>query len=211
MKEIQIIPVLYGNSTLPENDIFAGCNNNKSRPIVFMVYLLKTENRLILVDAGCETMPGFEMKNFIGPVNALKKIGVSVADITDVIITHAHHDHIECVSKFANAKIHIQKDEFESGKKYFSSTQNVSTFSLSAKICPGISVIKIGGHSIGSCIVEIEKSDKLVVIAGDECYVRECLEKKIPTASSHCPKKSREFVEKYSDKTKYTVLLCHDS
>jgi glyoxylase-like metal-dependent hydrolase (beta-lactamase superfamily II) len=72
-----------------------------------------------------------------------------------------------------------------------------------------VKIIKIGGHSKGSCIVEIESDDKIYIIAGDECYKRECLNKKIPTGASFDKKASREFIEKYSDK-KYTVLLCHD-
>jgi glyoxylase-like metal-dependent hydrolase (beta-lactamase superfamily II) len=72
-----------------------------------------------------------------------------------------------------------------------------------------VKIIKIGGHSKGSCIVEIESDDKIYIIAGDECYKRECLNKKNPTGASCDRNASREFIEKYSDK-KYTVLLCHD-
>ena len=113
---IDIIPIDYGNSVLPESMIFENGAENKFRPIIFRIYLLKTENRFILVDAGCETMPGFDMREFIGPVNALNNIGISPEEITDVIITHAHHDHIECVKYFKNAAIYIQKDEYEAGK-----------------------------------------------------------------------------------------------
>ena len=47
------------------------------------------------------------------------------------------------------------------------------------------------------------------MVSGDECYLRECIEKKIPTGSSYDKKASKEFIEKYSD-DKYTVLFCHD-
>ena len=91
---IEIIPIEYGKSVLPESMIFENGVEDKVRPIVFMVYLIKTENRLILVDAGCETMPGFVMTDFIGAVKALENIGVQPEKITNLIITHAHHDHI---------------------------------------------------------------------------------------------------------------------
>ena len=97
---IDIIPIDYGKSLLPESWIFENGAENKFRPIVFRVYLIRTENRLILVDAGCETMPGFDMKDFIGPIKALRNIGISLEEITDLIITHAHHDHIECAKYF---------------------------------------------------------------------------------------------------------------
>ena len=209
MKEIEIIPIEYGKSVLPESMIFQGGAEDKSRPIVFMIYLIKTKNRLILADAGCVTMPGFEMTDFIGPVKALGNLDIKPEDITDVIITHSHHDHIECVNEYKNAKIYIQRDEYEMGKQYFADGMNVCLFDDEKEICQNVKTIKIGGHSKGSCIVEISDGEKRYIIAGDECYLRECLEKQIPTGSSYCLEKSRKFIEKYGN-GEYAVLLCHD-
>lgn len=206
---MEIIPVKYAESVLPESDIFKGGDKNKVHPIVFMLYLIKTDERLILVDAGCDTMPGFDMKNFIGPVKALKKINVCSDDISDVIITHAHHDHIEAVKHFAKARIHIQCEEFKRGERYIPDNFEGNIFDEEYQVCPGVRIIKIGGHSQGSCIVEIKSNDKLYIISGDECYLRECLKNKIPTGSSFCPEKSEKFIDKYSN-SRYTVLLCHD-
>ena len=124
----EIIPIEYGKSVLPESMIFQNGAENKFRPIVFMIYLIKAENRLILADAGCVPMPGFDMHNFIGPIKALEKLNIAPSDITDVIITHAHHDHIECVKYFENARIYIQCDEYESGKNYFAASADVRLF-----------------------------------------------------------------------------------
>ena len=206
---MEIMSIEYGKSVLSEKMIFMNGNPNYLREIVFMVYLIKTDEKLILVDAGCETMPGFDMREFIGTVKALENTGISPEEITDVIITHSHHDHIECVKYFKNAVIHIQKDEYESGNRYFPDGFNVYIFENELVVCENIKVIKIGGHSKGSCIVEITNDDKIYVIAGDECYLRECLTKKIPIGSSYNQKVSKDFVEKYSD-NRYIVLMCHD-
>lgn len=206
---IDIIPIDYGKSVLPESWIFENGAENKLLPIVFRVYLIKTENRLILADAGCETMPGFVMTDFIGPVKALRNIGVKADEITDLMITHAHHDHIECAKYFKNAVIYIQKDEYEAGKGYLPENLNILTFDEEMQICDGIKAVKIGGHSKGSSIVEITDSGKKYIIAGDECYKGDCLTKQIPTGSSYNPEKSRDFVKKYGN-GEYTVLLCHD-
>ena len=205
----EIISIEYGKSVLSEGMIFHNGVDDKFRPIVFMIYLIKTENRLILVDAGCVTMPGFEMTDFIGPVKALGNLNIKPEDITDVIITHSHHDHIECVNEYKNAKIYIQRDEYEMGKQYFADGMNVCLFDNEKEICQNVKTIKIGGHSKGSCVVEITDNGKKYIIAGDECYLHECLNKRIPTGSSYCPDKSREFMEKYGN-GEYTVLLCHD-
>lgn len=209
MAEREIRPVLYGRSTLSEDQIFQGGSKEKARPILFMVYFVRTESRMILVDAGCETMPGFVMEDFIGPVAALREMGIAPEDITDVVITHAHHDHIECVRRFPNALVHIQRDEYAAGKEYFSPEQRLSIFDETEEIESGLRVVRIGGHSIGSCVVEIDGEEQTVVLAGDECYQRECLLRKIPTGASFAPENSRAFIEKYSGDG-YRVLLCHD-
>ena len=206
---IDIIPIDYAKSVLPESCIFENGAENKLRPIIFRIYLLKTENRLILLDAGCETMPGFEMQDFIGPITTLGNMGISPKQITDVIITHAHHDHIECVKYFNNATIYIQEDEYADGKNYFTPELNVCTFNAEFQICGGVKAVKIGGHSMGSSVGEITDENNQYVIAGDECYSMECIQRQIPTGSSYNPEKSRDFIEKYGNGG-YTVLLCHD-
>ena len=149
------------------------------------------------------------MRDFIGPIKALEKMNIKPEDITDVIITHSHHDHIECVSRFKNAVIYIQHDEYESGRDYFSEGMDIKLFNDEMQICSGVKAVKIGGHSKGSCIVEITDNTEKYIIAGDECYLRECLDKRISTGTSYCLEKSRKFIEKYGS-GKYTVLLCHD-
>lgn len=205
----EIIPVDYGKTTIPESMVYDGGDKTKIQPIVLRVYLIKTENKLILVDAGCVTMPGFTVTEFIGPVKALEKINISASDITDVIITHSHHDHIECVSYFENATVHIQKDEYAQGKQYFTEKSKINLFEDELQLTDKIKVVKSGGHSVGSCVIEIETENKPIAIIGDECYKRECLERQIPTGCFCSKEKSVAFIKKYGNGD-YNVLLCHD-
>ena len=191
---MKVIPVKYAESVLPKSMIFKNGDEHKVRPISFKVYLIETEGHTILVDAGCETMPGFDMRNFIGPIKALESINVRSEDITDVIITHSHHDHIECVKYFNKAIIHIEREEYKPGEEYIPDNFKVNIFNDEFTICENVRIIKIGGHSAGSCIVEVKKDNVTYIISGDECYLRECLEKKIPTGSSVCPEKSKGFI-----------------
>ena len=152
---IEIIPVKYGKSHLPENLVFLGGSSDKHYAIDFIVYVLKINEKIILIDAGCETMPGFVMTDFVGSIKALEKIGITAEMVNDVIISHSHHDHIECVKYFKKAVIHIQKDEFEDGKQYIPEGFEVNIFDDRYQVCDGVEIIKIGGHTKGSCIVEI--------------------------------------------------------
>lgn len=206
---MEIIPIHYAESFLTENEIFYNGSENIKHKIVFKVYVVKIHNRTILIDTGCESMPGFDMKNFKSPILIMKNLGINTKDVTDVIITHAHHDHIECARYFNNSVIHIEKNELREAKEYLSDNLNVNVFSNEYLVCDNVKIIKIGGHSPGSCIVEVKNNGKNYVFAGDECYLRDCLEKKIYTGNSYCPEKSKKFIEKYS-KSDYEIFLCHD-
>ncbi|MEE0867845.1 MAG: MBL fold metallo-hydrolase [Clostridia bacterium] len=206
---MKITAVKYAESVLPESWIFKNGDAQKKLPIVFLIYLIKTQDKLILVDAGCESMPDFNMKNFIGPIKALENIGVCADDITDLIITHSHHDHIECARYFKNALIYIQQDEFEMGRQYLNDCKKIKTFADEYSVCSDVKIVKIGGHSKGSCVVEAQIGDKTYVITGDECYHKKCLDEHILSGAPYNEEKNREFIDKYSS-ARYVPLVCHD-
>lgn len=57
MKEnvCSITAIRYGESVLAESMVFKGGAGDKYLPISFTIYLIRTDTRLILVDAGCDT------------------------------------------------------------------------------------------------------------------------------------------------------------
>ena len=206
---MEIIRVTYGETTLPESAIFVSGDKNKEIPIVLSFFLIQRGNRKIIVDTGCDDLPGFVLTNFQSPVKALEEKGVTVDEITDVIITHVHHDHVACVKYFPQAQIWVQEQEYIRGKSYFKNNFYITTFQEECFIAEGVRAVKIGGHTTGSSVVEVENDGKILVLCGDECYCRYNLQNKIPTASSKVPEKSKAFVEKYSCGP-YVCLLCHD-
>lgn len=105
--------------------------------------------------------------------------------------------------------VHITDDEYSSGKKYIPSNMRVNVFKDEIIIEPQIKAVKWGGHAVGSAIVEITADKVTHILAGDECYINNCVTDKIPTGTYYDLDKSRAFVEKYSDK-KYRVHTCHD-
>lgn len=203
----ELFCIKYAESTLRENLAFLDGSTEKEIPITFAVYLLKADGRNILIDAGCDTMPGFVMRRYFSPAFLLRQFDVTADEIDDVVITHAHHDHIEAINHFKNATVHITKIELDRAKRYLFEGAKINIIEKDFYIADGIKLVRVGGHSLGSLVVEIERGNETVVLCGDECYTNENIEKKIPTGTTENPEKSREFVEKYSG---YRVLTCHD-
>lgn len=206
---MRIYRIQYGETTLPESMVFPGGKADRQIPIILSFFLVETADRRILVDVGCDTMPGFTLKNFQKPVVALEKMGVVSSDITDIILTHAHHDHIDAVRYFPDASIHIHADELAKAAKYLPEGARLHIFREDFSLDEQIRVVKIGGHSAGSCVVEIDEGDHVTVLCGDECYSSCNLTGRIPTATSCVPENSKAFIEKYTQPP-YRPLLCHD-
>lgn len=206
---MEIYAIKYAESTLQESLAFYGGSPDKRIPISFAVYLVTDGERKILVDAGCETMPNFVMQDFVSPVSVLEDLGFYADEITDVVITHAHHDHIHAIGHYKNATVHITKAEYDDGKNYIPESMHVHTFEGEYFLAPQMKIVEWGGHSKGSAIVEFLFDGLTLVLAGDECYTDDNIKKKIPTGTFFDRKKARKFVEEFS-KYGYEVHTCHD-
>ena len=204
-KNMKITVIKYGESVFDEKYLFYNGRSGVMQPISFVFYLIQAEDRKILVDVGCDDGAGFEMSVFRKPKEVLEEYGVAAGDITDVILTHAHHDHIEAIGYYTNAVIYMQKDAYLEGERYIPKDAKLCLFDQEYRLMDNLIIKKIGGHAVGSSIVLCGT----YVFCGDECYVERCLKEKIPTGASCCEEKSRQFVEMYGD-TGYIPLLFHD-
>jgi len=80
------------------------------------ILLVKSNGKTILIDTGC----GLQLSPTTGRlVENLQEAGISQEEITDIILTHAHPDHIGGLTDvsgkltFPNAQIYISKIEFD--------------------------------------------------------------------------------------------------
>lgn len=200
--------IITSRSFLPESMILSGGRSDQPVPIVFSFFYLKTDRRRILVDTSCFTMPGMELENPIPPDEALLSHGVHPKDITDVVITHAHHDHIEGVRCFPQATFYMQTDEYlHGGKAYFPKNAHIVCFQ-DEYLLDDLHIKRMGGHSIGSCVAEFRFHARQCVIGGDECYSYTNILRRMPTANPYCPVNASQFIETYA-RPEWLVLLPH--
>lgn len=202
---MKIFAIKYGERLFCEKDMLYGGSENIWLPISFIVYLIKTEGRSILIDAGMDDCEGFKMPLYKPPHQILEEMQLSPSDITDVIITHAHSDHIGGVHHYKNARVYIQKDEQKSKDYNIPKWFCVSPFDDELRITDRVIIKKIGGHSIGSSIVLADS----YVFCGDECYTQKSFTDNIMPGVSFCKENTRNFLDTYRDKS-YIKLLAHD-
>ena len=199
----------YGKTEITEAMAFPNGNPEIKLPISLLFFLIETGDKKILADVGCDTMPGFVVTEFQKPVEVLESYGIARDEITDIILTHSHHDHAECLSYYSQANVYIHESESEDVIKYSANAENIQTFRDSIRISEGITIKHIGGHTRGSAIVLLSLPETTYVLCGDECYTKENLLNKTITGCSFCPEKSMAFTEEYT-KSCYHTLLFHD-
>lgn len=79
----------------------------------YMFWLLKgADGRNILVDTGYLDSANVASSSYVRPDLLLKRMNISASEISDVIITHCHHDHVGGIGLFPKAKFWIQKAEY---------------------------------------------------------------------------------------------------
>ncbi len=160
--------------------------------------LVETDNRKILIDTGMGDKQNPKFFSYYYPngnetlENSLKKNGFNFEDITDVILTHLHFDHVggavkynknrELVPTFPNAIYHISKTHWDLAvnpnrrekasflPENFLPLQKHNCLNLiteEGEIIPGIEIKIYNGHTVGQMIPYITFRDKKIVFGAD--------------------------------------------
>jgi glyoxylase-like metal-dependent hydrolase (beta-lactamase superfamily II) len=83
--------------------------------IAMVVWLIRGGGHNILFDSGYHRdtfIKEFHSTDYIRPDEAVKLAGVQPEEITDVVVSHAHWDHMGGIDLFPKATVWIQKEEF---------------------------------------------------------------------------------------------------
>ncbi|MDQ3918909.1 MAG: N-acyl homoserine lactonase family protein [Acidobacteriota bacterium] len=194
----------------PVSALLAGADKGRKIDLQMMIWLLRGPGgKNILVDTGCyheSVVKDKGIRSLIKPTEAIAKLGLSPGDITDVIITHMHWDHADGVDLFPNAKVWIQRDEYDyytgaawqpGGKHGGIEPSDVLTLVKlntegkvnlvdgdDREIIDGIRVYTGGRHTYASQYVGVRTAGGTVVIASDNMYLYENLQKHAPIAQT---------------------------
>jgi len=112
--EYSIQAIRYASAEDDAAELVMGAAHEKMN-LAMVVWLIRGGGRNILFDSGYHRdtfLKEFPSTEYIRPDEAVKLAGVQPEDITDIVISHAHWDHLGGIDLFPKATVWIQKEEF---------------------------------------------------------------------------------------------------
>lgn len=220
------------------------CDSKQRLRMSLNLLLIRDQERIILVDTGLgnrltdKQLKIYNPSEFLLPMS-LGQMGIRDIDVTDVIMTHLHFDHAggiisvfgdEDKLTFPEANYWIQSSEWDMAKNpdalnraAYNFEQQLSLLEALGKlklingdleIYPGIKLKKVGGHTVGSQIVEIQTESALYIYAGD--IIPTTMHIFPPVTSAYDVSradtfKAKEYIFQRLKDTKGFLLLDHDN
>jgi glyoxylase-like metal-dependent hydrolase (beta-lactamase superfamily II) len=96
-------------------DMVIGAPKNERLNTIYALWLIRGGGRNILFDSGFHRERWFKewtIKDYLAPTDAVRLAGVRPEEVTDIVISHAHWDHLGGIDLFPRAAVWIQKEEF---------------------------------------------------------------------------------------------------
>jgi glyoxylase-like metal-dependent hydrolase (beta-lactamase superfamily II) len=209
LPEYEIYAVRYARQDRrPEGLTFLGGDPGKMiRGLDFFTYALKGGGRTLIIDTGMTARQAERMGrryDFVcAPSEALAKVGIDVASAPDVILTHAHFDHVGTLGDYTRARFHIQDEEMihVSGRDMTHAAFRAAYHPEDVKalvdlnfadrlvfhrgdvtLAPGVEFLLVGGHARGQAILRVNTARGWVVLASDAVHVFEEVDAERPFA-----------------------------
>jgi len=145
-------------------------------------YLIRTAGRTVLVDAGIGTASTDHWSGGRLP-DSLRQLGVEFGDVTDVVFTHLHFDHVGWATQqgkvmFANATYRVHADDWKhfvtspsavpgAVRKLSPLEPQLETFSSEDEIIPGVLARPAPGHTPGSTVFLVADGRERALLMGD--------------------------------------------
>ena len=196
-EQYEVFAVRYATREGQRRDHFVGGDaHDAPMPMDYFVWVLRNAQRTVVVDTGFHAaMADKRNRKYLrSPKEGLALLGVDVAQVRDVVITHLHYDHVGTFDDFPSARFHLQDAEmgFATGRHmcdgYFSHgyeveevvgmvrlvyKDRVAFHAGTHQLAPDISLHLIGGHTAGLQCVRVMTRRGWVVLASDASHYYE--------------------------------------
>lgn len=186
-------PAFIKNATVDETKaaLRAGGVTDAHVPITFTVTALRTPAGLVLIDSGT----GAQLAPTAGNItknNLWAAAGINPAEVTNIVISHFHGDHITGLMAretnapvFPKAQIHVAATEYKfwtnpavtagAAKRIqsvFPGWSNIRQFEGEIEVVPGVRAISTPGHTAGHTSYHVGSGSSQLIVLGDVTNIR---------------------------------------
>ncbi|MDR3494738.1 MAG: N-acyl homoserine lactonase family protein [Ancalomicrobiaceae bacterium] len=188
----------------PLASLIQGALDDGAVDLPFSFVLARRQGLTVLIDSGfmregsgAAMSEKFGIPQWISPIRMLAELGVAPEDVTDIVLSHAHFDHMGSIGKFPKATIHIQKSEVLSWyellampARFGALTEIINpddmrrVFDASVEhrlnlvdgdvddLLPGLDVRLGKGHTPGQQFIVVSTPSGRIVVSGDCVYAK---------------------------------------
>jgi glyoxylase-like metal-dependent hydrolase (beta-lactamase superfamily II) len=171
----------------------------------YFFYVLRHAGDTIVLDTGFHPDEGERRGRTLlrHPSDALSDLGIDPADVSRVILSHLHYDHVGNLDLFPRARIFVPERELSfwtsdmarhpqfarhvepasiSRLLALDRERRVDRYDGAQELAPGIRAITVAGHSPGQQVFVVETAGRPIVLASDAAHFYEELEYDRPFA-----------------------------
>lgn len=188
--ELEVLPVIDGEASLPASEAYSAMAEGDWAPhrsfltddgkveLALGGFLVRTGDRVVLVDTGIGRIAGAFHGGRL--LTSLAEYGLEPSDVTDVVFTHLHFDHVGWATQqgrivFPNATyrcderdwVHFVGPDPGATKKLSPIESRLEMWSGSGPLLPAIDTMSAPGHTPGSTILVLSSGAERAMLLGD--------------------------------------------
>ena len=201
----EIVIAKYGSRRARRGEVFLNETVDPDGEIdmAYYFWVIRNASRTILVDTGFAAGVGIQRGRTVhaDPLDLFARLGVAPETAPDIIVSHAHYDHIGNLAAFERSAVTIARAELEFWASPMRRRGDFAALTESSEIdallaadregrviaidgpfefAPGVRLIPVGGHTPGQLMVEVETYQGTVLLTSDVIHFDEELERDRP-------------------------------
>jgi glyoxylase-like metal-dependent hydrolase (beta-lactamase superfamily II) len=206
MNPYKIYTLYYGKRDATTADYFLDDISNIPIGMGYYLWVATNGENTVVIDLGYHEDVGERRGRTLvrPPAELLDKIQMDPKTVQHAIVTHLHWDHVGGYALFPKARLYLQERELQfwtSSRlpEWQSSVEEEELVAVvrlhfhgrlglcdgAREIVPGITVHHVGGHTMGSQIVQVETARGTAVVASDAAKLYRNFIDGIPQPRSH--------------------------